>query len=258
MSDAKLIADALRALSGKGYGTSGEPVSTLFVWTEFRRLANIIERKLAEREADQPQAIRVTDVHTCEKSGVFNDAGDGCERCRVESEQKASFPEFVAVPGFGSHPEPSNLDELQKAYENARAEEATGTECNRAFQYIAALEAEVKRLQEEANSWQATCKSICDEWNEECEGECNSYYHDEKCAGTMIIQAMRQRRERAEQAERERDEARALIAEYEREPTSGELNRLYNTYHDCNAGTALSLCEVIAKWREIAKGRVKS
>ena len=49
----QLIIDALRTMGSKAYDTYTGPASTLTVWAEFGRLADIIEHKLAEREADK-------------------------------------------------------------------------------------------------------------------------------------------------------------------------------------------------------------
>ena len=133
MSDAKLIADALRTLGGKAYDTYTGPASTLLVWAEFRRLADIIDRKLAEREAGGWDAW----------GEALRRARDKVSRGR-ESGQAAATSTKADVPVPGSHPDSSTLDELRAKYE---AEIEVEGYLVAAHNFIVALEAKVKRLQ---------------------------------------------------------------------------------------------------------------
>lgn len=48
-----------------------------------------------------------------------------------------------------------------------------------------------KELLDELNSAKQLVKELCDEWNEDCEKECSSYGHDEKCASVNLAVAKR-------------------------------------------------------------------
>ena len=67
------------------------------------------------------------------------------------------------------------------------------------------------KLERDLDAHKRIFRELCDEWKESCEPGCDSLGHDEKCGGVFITQALRQRRERAEAAERELAEWRKPV-----------------------------------------------
>ena len=70
---------------------------------------------------------------------------------------------------------------------------------------IKANDAEKEEYKSKYISMKSLLKDICDEWNEKCEGTCNSYGHDEKCCAVNIANAKRKQNKAIA-------EARTLIA----------------------------------------------
>jgi len=64
-----------------------------------------------------------------------------------------------------------------------------------------AAQREVERLSAEVENLRATLKDICEEWNEDCDPQCDSHGHTETCKATNIANAKRAMLERAEAAE---------------------------------------------------------
>ena len=164
MSDAKLMVEALR--EHVATYTYRHPLAF------YAQLADIIDRKLAEREAE---ACVAWEKYGTESRGRESAGEPGADT-------RAEEPGISVATEPGSRPGPSDLDELRAKYE---AEIEVEGYLVAAHNFIVTLEAKVKRLQ---------------------------YRGGMRDVENLAL------RKRAEQAERERDEARALIAEYEREP----------------------------------------
>jgi hypothetical protein len=73
--------------------------------------------------------------------------------------------------------------------------------------------AEANRI---ADSKTNVLKTLCEEWNDDCEPECDSVAHEPDCAATNMIEAMRKRRLRYEYAEQRSAEAEKIFKELDR------------------------------------------
>ncbi len=78
----------------------------------------------------------------------------------------------------------------------------TAKTCSNAAAQIRSDAQQIMELARRDN-WHKVCKEICEEWNEDCDPECDSVSHTETCKAVFIAQAKRALRERAEEAERQ-------------------------------------------------------
>lgn len=116
---------------------------------------------------------------------------------------KTNAPRIIYLQDGGGEPLPRERYDEQVTWCEGSIED-DDTKYIRFDEYerdLTAARAALSVAEKSARDWEATCKSICDEWNEDCEDECDSYAHEQNCAATSIIEAMKQRRVRAEKAE---------------------------------------------------------
>lgn len=103
---------------------------------------------------------------------------------------------------------PPTTEQLKRAVEAAESERYKQLDLHRspyggrspevaaAIESVKCYREYTARLEKERDNWHAVVKDICDEWKEACLPTCDSFGHDEKCAGTYIKNAMKEKNDR--------------------------------------------------------------